>query len=74
MILALAEGFVATVPALAGRAGVDVDRDRLAAGTDGPLHDVQVSAATGMSAPPHGDAWNAEPRRRAAEPDRFMAR
>ncbi|MBL1103693.1 hypothetical protein JK361_03590 [Streptomyces sp. 5-8] len=73
VVLALSEGFVATVVALAQRAGIDIDWDRLEAVPDGPLSDVQVSAA-GMSGPGDGGPWAAALRARAAEVSRGMAR
>lgn len=74
VVLALSEGFVGTVVALAQRAGTDIDWGRLEAFPDGPLSDVQVSAA-GVSAPPgDGGAWAAAVRARAAELSRGMAR
>ncbi|QTE01647.1 DUF6086 family protein [Streptomyces cyanogenus] len=74
VVLALSEGFVGTVVALAERAGIDIDWGRLEAFPDGPLSDVQVSA-TGVSAPPEdGGPWAAAVRARAAELGRGMAR
>ncbi|MFF9152847.1 DUF6086 family protein [Streptomyces sp. NPDC014846] len=74
VLLALSEGFVATVLVLAGRAGVPVDWAGLEAVPDGPPRDVQVSARTGMSGPAEGGAWAAELRARAAELGRGMPR
>ncbi|GAA3116545.1 DUF6086 family protein [Streptomyces echinatus] len=73
VVLALSEGFVATVVALAGRAGTDIDWARLEAVPDGPRSDVHVSAA-GMSGPGDGGPWAAALRARAAELSRGMAR
>ncbi|WP_432170359.1 DUF6086 family protein [Streptomyces sp. 1222.5] len=74
VLLALSEGFVATVLVLAGRVGVPVDWARLEAVPDGPLPDVQVSARTGMSGPAEGGVWAADLRARAAELSRGMPR
>ncbi|WP_432758371.1 DUF6086 family protein [Streptomyces virginiae] len=63
VVLALSEGFTATVVVLAERAGIRVDRERLGAAPDGPREDVQVSAA-GMAAPPPGRGRSTGPRRR----------
>ncbi|MEU7278432.1 DUF6086 family protein [Streptomyces sp. NPDC045431] len=72
--LALCEGFVATVLVLAERAGITVDWARHGATPQAPFQDVQVSPATGMSAPAEGDAWAAGLRERARELGRRMAR
>ncbi|MEU3827416.1 DUF6086 family protein [Streptomyces sp. NPDC029080] len=73
VLLALSEGFVGTVAALAQRAGTDIDWAGLEASPDGPLADVQVSAA-GRSGPEDGGSWAAALRARAAELSRAMAR
>ncbi|MFH9083846.1 DUF6086 family protein [Streptomyces sp. NPDC017673] len=74
IVLALSEGFVGTVVALAQRAGTDIDRGPLEASPDGPLSDVRVPA-TGVSVPPGGGGpWAAAVCTRAAEPSRGMAR
>ncbi|UFR01668.1 DUF6086 family protein [Streptomyces sp. Go40/10] len=73
IILALSESFVGVVVALAQRAGIGIDWERLEAFPDGPLADVQVFAA-GASAPGEGGAWAAGVRARAAELSRGMAR
>ncbi|GGW20118.1 hypothetical protein GCM10018980_45560 [Streptomyces capoamus] len=74
VVLALSEGFVGTVVALARRAGTAIDWERLETFPDGPPSDVQVTA-TGLSAPPRdGGPWATAVRARAAELDRGMAR
>lgn len=72
--LALSEGFTATALVLAERAGIEVDWVRHGASPEAPFEDVQVSAATGMSAPAQGEAWAADLRAKAQELDRRMAR
>ncbi|KQX49914.1 MULTISPECIES: DUF6086 family protein [unclassified Streptomyces] len=72
ILLALSEGFIATVVLLALRAGIQVDWARLGNAPDSPLTDVQVSAVTGMSAPAEGDDWSEGLRERARELGRFM--
>ncbi|MEU0451750.1 DUF6086 family protein [Streptomyces sp. NPDC006129] len=74
IVLALSDGFTATVLALAERAGIEVDWAQLGAAPDGPLEDVQVSAVTGMSAPAEGGSWAAGLREKARELDRRMPR
>ncbi|MFC9247685.1 DUF6086 family protein [Streptomyces sp. NPDC057136] len=74
IVLALSEGFVATVLALAERAGLAVDLSSHAATPDGPLKDVQVSVRAGMSSPAEGKAWKSGLRARAQELRRSMAR
>ncbi|MCX4963218.1 DUF6086 family protein [Streptomyces virginiae] len=73
IVLALSEGFTATVVVLAERAGIRVDRERLGAGPDGPREDVQVSAA-GMADPPPGRSWSTGLREKAAQLERSMPR
>ncbi|MFJ8692168.1 DUF6086 family protein [Streptomyces roseolilacinus] len=73
VVPALFEGFTVTVLVLAQRAGVRVDWARLGAASDGPLEDVQVSALTGMSVPPEGEAWASRLREKAREMGRFTA-
>ncbi|MFF9767624.1 DUF6086 family protein [Streptomyces sp. NPDC014636] len=73
VVLALSEGFVGTVVVLAQRAGIDIDWARFEGFPDGPLSDVQVSAA-GMSGPGDGGPWAAALRARAAGLSRGMAR
>ncbi|MFE0524937.1 DUF6086 family protein [Streptomyces sp. NPDC058954] len=74
IMLALSDGFTATTLALAERAGVKVDWARLGATPEGALKDVQVSAHTGMSVPPEGEAWASRLREKAGELSRHMPR
>ncbi|MCX4592202.1 DUF6086 family protein [Streptomyces sp. NBC_01549] len=74
VMLALSEGFAATVLVLAERGGVAVDWARLGAAPDGPPENVQISACTGMSAPPEGGAWESRLRERSRELGRSMSR
>ncbi|MFI2202081.1 DUF6086 family protein [Streptomyces sp. NPDC020192] len=74
IVLALSDGFTATVLVLAERAGIRVDWAGLGANEHGPFRDVQVSAVTGMSAPPEGRAWGAGLREKARELGRCMPR
>jgi hypothetical protein len=74
IVLALSEGFVATVLVLAERAGITVDWAQLGTTPDGPLEDVQVSALTGMSVPAEGGTWGAGLREKARELGRRMPR
>ncbi|MEV7616739.1 DUF6086 family protein [Streptomyces sp. NPDC089799] len=74
VVLALSEGFAATVLVLAERAGIAVDWARLGAAPEGPLRDVQVSTGTGTSAPADGGAWETGLRGRARELERRMPR
>lgn len=74
IMLALSEGFVATVLVLAQRAGIRVDWAELGSAPDGALHDVQISAVTGMSAPAEGHAWSAALRQKARELGQSMSR
>ncbi|MBL1084235.1 hypothetical protein JK359_20070 [Streptomyces actinomycinicus] len=73
IIQALSENFVGIVVVLAERAGIGIDWAGLEAFPDGPLTDVQVSAA-GTSGPPQGGPWAAAVRARAAELSRGMPR
>ncbi|PWK74277.1 hypothetical protein BCL76_1015 [Streptomyces sp. CG 926] len=73
IVLALSEGFTATVVVLAERAGIRVDWERLGADPDGAREDVQVSAA-GMAAPPPGHSWSTGLRELAARLERRMPR
>lgn len=73
VVLALSEGFTATVVVLAERAGIRVDWERLDGAPDGPREDVQVSAA-GMAAPPSGRSWSTGLREQAARLERRMPR
>ncbi len=72
IVLALCEGFTATVLVLAERAGVTVDWVHLGAASDAPLEDVQVSAVTGLSVLAEGGAWSAGLREKARELGRRM--
>ncbi|AMW11738.1 hypothetical protein A4E84_20895 [Streptomyces qaidamensis] len=74
IVLALSDGFTATMLVLAERAGIEVHWAQLGAVPDGPLEDVQVSALTGMSAPADGGAWAAGLREKARELGRRMPR
>ncbi|MER5661683.1 DUF6086 family protein [Streptomyces mirabilis] len=74
VMLALSEGFAATVLVLAERGGVAVDWARLGAAPDCPSENVQISALTGMSAPPEGGTWESRLRERSRELGRFMPR
>ncbi|MFJ3621933.1 DUF6086 family protein [Streptomyces iakyrus] len=74
IVLALSEGFTATVLVLAERAGITIDWAQPGAAPDGPLEDVQVSAPTGMSTPPEDGAWAAGLREKARELSRRMPR
>lgn len=74
VVLALSEGFTATVLVLAERAGMGVDRAQLGSAPDGPLEDMQISASAGMSAPPEGQVWGAGLRERARQLGRRMPR
>ncbi|MFG2483306.1 MULTISPECIES: DUF6086 family protein [Streptomyces] len=73
IVLALSEGFTATVVVLAERAGIRMDWERLGATPEGPREDVQVSAA-GMAAPAPGRSWSTGLRERAAQLERRMPR
>ncbi|AJE40130.1 DUF6086 family protein [Streptomyces nodosus] len=68
ILLALSEGFTATVLALAERAGITVDWAQLESAPDG------APEATGMSAPTEGRARGTGLRERARELERHMAR
>ncbi|MFF8846512.1 DUF6086 family protein [Streptomyces sp. NPDC015127] len=74
IVLALSEGFTATVLVLAERAGIRPDWAKLGATPDGPLEDVQVNALRGMSAPAEGAAWSVGLREKARELGRRMPR
>jgi hypothetical protein len=73
ILLALSEGFTATVLVLAERSEVRVDWAGLGATPHGGLEDVQISAG-GMSAPPDDGAWAEGLRARARELGRCMPR
>ncbi|MFE0511103.1 DUF6086 family protein [Streptomyces sp. NPDC058964] len=74
VMLALSEGFTTAVLVLAERAGTRIDWARLEAPPEGPLADVQVPAAAGMSVPAEGGAWGAALREKARELGRRMPR
>ncbi|MFB6565283.1 DUF6086 family protein [Streptomyces sp. NPDC056400] len=73
ILLALSEGFTASVVVLAERAGIRVDWERLGAAPQGPRTDVQVSAA-GAAAPADGAGWSTGLRAKALELGRRMPR
>ncbi|MEU6085360.1 DUF6086 family protein [Streptomyces sp. NPDC047085] len=73
VLLALSEGFVATVLVLAERAGIAVDWARFEEAPRGPFADVQITAGVGMSTPAGGGTWGAALRERAREVGRGMA-
>ncbi|MFJ9815542.1 DUF6086 family protein [Streptomyces sp. NPDC101151] len=74
VLLALSEGFVATVLVLAERAGIEADWERLEEIPSGPLSDVQAGARTGMSTPADAGVWGTALRERAQELGRRMPR
>ncbi|WP_406430047.1 DUF6086 family protein [Streptomyces sp. NBC_00631] len=74
IVLALSEGFTATVLVLAERAGIRVDWGQFRSAPDGALEDAQISAAAGMSAPAEGHAWDAGLREKARELGQRMPR
>ncbi|MFE0648485.1 DUF6086 family protein [Streptomyces sp. NPDC059534] len=74
ILIALSEGFTATVLVLATRAGIGVDWPGLGSEPEGPRTDVQVSAVAGMSAPADGEVRGEELREKARQLARFMAR
>lgn len=74
VVLALSEGFTATVLVLAERAGIEPDWARLGLPPGEPLTDVQVSQGTGAHLPPDGAHWAEGLRARARELGRRMAR
>ncbi|MFI1867591.1 DUF6086 family protein [Streptomyces jumonjinensis] len=77
VLLALSEGFTATVLALALRAGVDIRWDQPPTGPNGELRDLQLPYPFGMPRTPgavEGPGWADGLRERAREPDRHMAR
>ncbi|MFJ1563427.1 DUF6086 family protein [Streptomyces erythrochromogenes] len=67
VILALSEGFTATVLVLAERAGLRLDWARLGTAPAAPFEDVQVSAGTGWPPAADGGAWGAGLREKARE-------
>ncbi|WP_141202864.1 DUF6086 family protein [Streptomyces griseorubiginosus] len=74
ILLALSEGFTATVLVLAERAGISVDWAQPAAVADGAREHVQNAAASGMSALAEGRSWGAGLRERARELGQHMPR
>ncbi|MET9570676.1 DUF6086 family protein [Streptomyces virginiae] len=74
VMLALSEGFTATVVVLAERAGIRVDWGQHGATPETPFENVQASGVTGLSAPAEGGAWGAGMRARAWELGRRMPR
>jgi hypothetical protein len=74
ILLALSEGFTATVLVLAERSGIKVDWARHEATPEARLEEVQVSVVTGMSAPAHGGVWAAGLREKARALGRHMPR
>lgn len=74
ILLALSDGFTATVLALAERAGVKVDWAQFGTTPHGQLEDLQVAAVKGMSAPAEGGSWAAGLREKARELGRSMPR
>ncbi|MFF4633915.1 DUF6086 family protein [Streptomyces griseorubiginosus] len=74
VLLALSEGFTATVLVLAERAGIRVDWAQSGAAPDGAVEDAQISAVTGMPALAEGRAWEAGLREKARELGQHMPR
>lgn len=89
ILLALCEGFTATVLVLAERAGIRVDWAQLGSAPEDTLKDVQISAVqnsavrtsavqtspvTRMSTPDEGQAWEAGLREKARELGPYMPR
>ncbi|MGW1882372.1 DUF6086 family protein [Streptomyces sp. NPDC001970] len=72
VMVALSEGFVATMVVLAERARVDLRWTPPATGPGGELRDVQVPAPPGMPADSDDEAWADRLRGKARELDRFM--
>ncbi|MEI5101039.1 DUF6086 family protein [Streptomyces sp. PmtG] len=70
VVLALTDGFLTTVLALAGRAGVDVRWAAPCGEGEGAQRDVQVPAAPR----PEEEDWAARLQERTRELDRYMAR
>ncbi|MFG2526951.1 DUF6086 family protein [Streptomyces sp. NPDC048516] len=70
VMIALSEGFVATVLVLAERAGIEVDWTATGCTTGDGLRDVQVPAPPA----PDKDLWAVALRQKARELDRFMVR
>ncbi|BDM69714.1 hypothetical protein HEK616_32010 [Streptomyces nigrescens] len=74
ILLALSEGFTATVLVLAERAGISVDWAQLGSAPQDALKDGQASVVTAMSAPAEGRAWGAGLREKARELGQHMPR
>ncbi|MEV6840398.1 DUF6086 family protein [Streptomyces sp. NPDC051133] len=74
IVLALSEGFTATVLVLAERAGIRVDWAQLGSAPDGVREDVQISTVRGTSAPAEGRAWAAGLREKARQLGQRMPR
>lgn len=74
VLLALSEGFTATVLVLAERAGIRVDWAQPGAAPDGAVEDAQISAVTRMPALAEGRAWEAGLREKARELGQHMPR
>ncbi|MFE3828492.1 DUF6086 family protein [Streptomyces sp. NPDC059092] len=74
ILLALSEGFTATVLVLAERADIRLDWAQLEAAPEATREDVNVSALAGMSAPAEGGAWSEGLREKAREMGRRMPR
>jgi len=74
VLLALSEGFTATVLVLAERAGIRVDWAQSGAAPDGAVEDAQISAVTGMPALAEGRAWEAGLHEKARELGQHMPR
>ncbi|WP_328381469.1 DUF6086 family protein [Streptomyces sp. NBC_00400] len=71
VMIALSEGFVATVLVLAERAGIEADWEAAGRSTTGDdLRDIQVPAPPA----PDQEIWASALRRKARELDRFMVR
>ncbi|MGW6742456.1 DUF6086 family protein [Streptomyces sp. NPDC055025] len=67
VLVALSEGFTATVLVLAERAGIRVDWTQLSATPEDAAERVQVSAAVGVRAPSVGRSWGAGLREKVQE-------
>lgn len=69
-MIALSEGFIATVLVLAERGGIEVDWKAADRATGDDLRDVQVPATPA----PEQEVWAASLRQKVRELDRFMTR
>lgn len=67
IVLALSEGFTATVVVLAERAGISLDWARLGSAPAAPFADAQVCAGAGWPVAADGGAWSAGLRKKARE-------